>query len=109
MWETRGGRGEKKEMWWWSNEVQDKIKAKKSARYKELQAIGLELEEQEKQKEDANRVAKKEAKKALAKPRWDAGNEFYNNLDTRDGEAAVYRIAKQSKGCQQERTWVSYQ
>ena len=30
-----------------------------------------------------------------AKARWDAGNEFHNNLDTSDAGAAVYRIAKQ--------------
>ena len=61
------GRGEKKETWWWSNEVQDRIKAKKSA-YKEWQTTGHELEEQKKQKKNAYRVAKKEAKEAVPKP-----------------------------------------
>ena len=69
------GRRERRETWWWNHEVQAKIKAKKDA-YKQWQKTG------DVEKKQQYKKAKKEAKKAVAQGRYEAGNELYENLGT---------------------------
>ena len=83
---TKGCRREKKETWWWNENVQGKLKMKKKA-FKEWQTSG-DGQTKEKYKK-GKKEAKKEEKKVIAKARWSAGNEFYANLDTKEGEANI--------------------
>ena len=85
--ETKPGRKGINETWWWNEEVQEKIKNKKLT-FKEWQKSGSNNK-----KEDYNK-AKTEAKRAVAKARYDAWQGWYDELDTKEGEKAIYKIAK---------------
>ena len=85
---TKGGRmGERKETWWWNEEVQEKIKAKKAA-FKEWQRT------REESKKEEYKVRKGEAKRAVAKARAESLNAIYDTLDENQG-CNIYRIARQ--------------
>lgn len=77
-----------KENWWWSPEVQAKIREKKVAK-KRYDATG-NAEDQEQYK-----VAKKNAKKAVAVAKAESLQNFYEDLDTKQGQKKVYSVAKQ--------------
>ena len=81
---TTGGKSmQKRETWWWNTTVQEAIARKKSM-FKKLQ--------QSKAQED--HAAYKEAKRTEAVERAGAAQELYEKLDTREGEKAIYRLAK---------------
>ena len=72
-----------KETWWWNKEVQRCLREKKEA-YKRL-------------KDGSNHQAyknKKEAKRAVAKARGEVWREWYNNLEIKQGEENIFRIAR---------------
>jgi len=85
--ETTGKRKERKETWWWNNEVQTCIqikKEKKKARDQEWtnQAI------------DEYKRANKAAQRAVATAKAEAYKELYESLDTPEGYEKAIRIAK---------------
>ena len=85
---TKGGRmGERKETWWWNEEVQEKIKAKKAA-FKEWQRT------RDESKKEEYKVRKGEAKRAVAKVRAESLNAIYDTLEENQGNN-IYRIARQ--------------
>ena len=78
----------KRETWWWSQEVQEKLKDKKKAK-KAWDTI----------RDDASKLACKTAIKQtmreVAKARNKAYEELYEKLETKEGENEVFKIAKQ--------------
>ena len=85
---SKGGKKINKETWWWSQEVQTSIKKKKEA-FKNWQTEGTD------QLKEVYKEKKKEAKRDVAKAKEEGYKEWYENLDTREGEKTIYRIAKQ--------------
>ena len=85
---SKGGKKINKETWWWSEEVQTSIKKKKEA-FKNWQREGTD------QLKEVYKEKKKEAKRAVAKAKEEGYKKWYENLDTREGEKTIYRIAKQ--------------
>ena len=78
---------QKREIWWWNTTVQEAIARKKRMFMKWQQS---------KAQEDhaAYKEAKREAKRTVAVERARAVQELYDTLDTREGEKAIYRLAK---------------
>uniref|UniRef100_A0A914XIS3 Reverse transcriptase domain-containing protein n=1 Tax=Plectus sambesii TaxID=2011161 RepID=A0A914XIS3_9BILA len=87
---TKGGKKPNKESWWWSEEIRDAVRQKKAA-YKEWQRSRSDEDYR------AYRTAKTNAKAAVAKARHEACNNLYKQLDTQEGAAAIYRIARARK------------
>ena len=85
---SKGGKKINKETWWWSEEVQTSIKKKKEA-FKNWQREGTD------QLKEVYKEKKKEAKRAVAKAKEEGYKEWYENLDSREGEKTIYMIAKQ--------------
>ncbi|KAJ7979012.1 Retrovirus-related Pol polyprotein LINE-1 [Quillaja saponaria] len=86
--ESRGRGPPTKETWWWNEEVQQAIKAKKEC-YKRLHKCRNE------DNYKCFRQARKDAKKAVREARGKACEGLYQKLETKDGEKDIYRIAKQ--------------
>ena len=84
---TKPGRRTQREEWWWSEEVRQALKEKKRS-FKRWRKSGLEAD-----KEKYN-AKKKEAKKAVAVAKKEGTATLYEDLDTREGEIKIYRIAK---------------
>lgn len=76
-----------KETWWWNEEVQAIVKAKKIAKKK------WDLSGREEDKEEYLR-AKKSAKKAVAVAKAQAIDEGYRDIENNEGEKRLLRIAK---------------
>ena len=85
---SKGGKRIEKETWWWSEDVQEKIKEKKVA-FKNWQKEGTD------QLKMLYKEKKKEAKRAVAKAKDEGYKEWYDNLGTKEGEKMIYRIARQ--------------
>ena len=85
---TTGGKSmQKRETWWWNTTVQEAI-ARKKRMFKKWQ--------QSKAQEDhaTYKEAKREAKRTVAVESARAAQELYEQLDTREGEKAIFRLAK---------------
>ena len=76
-----------KESWWWDEEVAECVREKKEAK-KRYYA------ERNQANRDILRRANKVAKKAVAVARAKAREELYEELETREGQKKIYRIAK---------------
>ena len=85
--ESKGKGPISKETWWWDDEVQTMVKAKKEC-FKKWQ----------KDRNEENflgyKQASKEAKKAVRDAKMRAFQDFYARLDTKDGEKNIYKLAK---------------
>ena len=81
---TSGRKPRENETWWWNEEVQ-RCSRKKKEVYKRLMDGG-DLQ--------AHKNKKKEAKRAVAKARGEAWREWYSNLETKQGEENIFRIAR---------------
>ena len=81
--------------WWWNEEVAAIIDIKKT-KFKEWHIAKGSLEEEAKLKEYIE--AKRAAKKAVAKAQQKEREQFPERLDTKEGQRAVFRIAKQMAG-----------
>ena len=80
------------ETWWWGDEVGKTIEAKRK-KFKEWQsAKGTVVEEAA---HESYKVAKKTAKKEVAKAQEAQRKMFGERLDSEEGQRAVFRIAKQ--------------
>ena len=83
----------RRESWWFSEEVQTKVAAKQS-RFREFLLsregnLADRVEAEEKYK-----VAKREAKKAVAQAKDKAYEVLYKNLDSKEGVNDIFRISK---------------
>uniref|UniRef100_A0A914WJ69 Reverse transcriptase domain-containing protein n=1 Tax=Plectus sambesii TaxID=2011161 RepID=A0A914WJ69_9BILA len=96
---TKGGKKPNKESWWWSEEIWDTVRQKKVA-YKEWQRSRLDDNYR------AYRAAKTNTKAAVAKARHKACNNLYKQLNTQEGAAAIYRIARARKRATEDITIV---
>ena len=84
---TRGMRPTTKEEWWWTVEVQEAIKKKKEA-FKDVQRNNSQ------EANAAYKTIKRETKRVVARPKAAAADEFYQKLESKEGEQRVYKIAK---------------
>ncbi|KAK3895133.1 hypothetical protein Pcinc_001148 [Petrolisthes cinctipes] len=86
--ESTGKIIENKETWWFNEEVQQKTQLKKEAKKKHEQT-----------REEADRVAykqcNKDAKTAVAIAKAEAYDQLYNELETKEGQGKIFRLAKQ--------------
>ncbi|XP_063589595.1 uncharacterized protein LOC134766592 [Penaeus indicus] len=86
--ETSGKIWENREAWWFNEEVQKKVKAKKIAK-KRWEETKLD-HDRENYKEYC-----KEAKRAVAIAKAKAYDRLYEELDTKEGQEKVFKLAKQ--------------
>ncbi|XP_068250581.1 uncharacterized protein [Palaemon carinicauda] len=70
-----------KELWWWNDEVQERVKTKKEAKKK------VDLSGQEQDKENY-KEAKKETR-AVAKGKAEKLNEVYKEMETPEGQKKI--------------------
>ena len=84
---TKGKKPEAKDTWWWNEDVQRAIKAKKEC-YKSWHH----------DRSSSNMVkykeAKKNARRVVSGARGRAYDELYDRLATKEGEKDIYRMAK---------------
>ena len=84
---TSGKPRKEKDTWWWNDEVQREIKEKKLA----LQ----QMKEYENDiTKERHRQAKRKAKRAIAIAKRHAYKDWYEKLDTPEGEKIIYIVAK---------------
>ncbi|GJZ48687.1 methylcrotonoyl-CoA carboxylase subunit alpha [Tanacetum coccineum] len=82
----------RRESWWFSEEVQNKVKAKQT-RFREL--ISMRGNKADRSAtEERYKEAKREAKKAVARAKDKAYEDLYKRLGSKEGENDIYRIAK---------------
>ena len=84
---TRGKGPRDKETWWWNAEVQEKISLKRDAK-RRYDGTG------DNEDGETYRIAKKEAKAAVARARQESVEEAYKELETREGEKKIFKIAE---------------
>ena len=85
---TFNKRKEDKETWWWNEEVQKSIKEKKEAK----KAWDKIRDENNKK---VYKEKKNKAKKAVAMAKGRAYDDFYDRLETKEGEKELYRLTRQ--------------
>ena len=77
-----------KESWWWSSNCKEKIEKKKEMK----KAYDKErTEERKAMLKDAN----KEAKRAVAQAHAAALQDMYENLETKEGQKRIFKLAKE--------------
>ena len=76
-----------RETWWWSDEVQKAIKAKKKA-FKEMRTA------QSPDLIDRYKNLKREAKRAVAHAKAEECKKWYKELETTEGQKRIFKIAK---------------
>ncbi|GKD38477.1 retrovirus-related pol polyprotein LINE-1 [Tanacetum coccineum] len=82
-----------RESWWFGEEVQTKV-ATKQSRFKELLACNDGNQEDIDLAKERYKVAKKEAKIAVAQAKDKAYEDLYRKLDSKEGANDIYKIAK---------------
>ncbi|GKE77456.1 hypothetical protein Tco_1543576 [Tanacetum coccineum] len=82
-----------RESWWFSEEVQTKVAAKQS-RFKELLSCRESNLEDIDSAKERYKVAKREAKIAVARAKDKAYEDLYKKLDSKEGANDIYKIAK---------------
>ncbi|GJR94481.1 retrovirus-related pol polyprotein LINE-1 [Tanacetum coccineum] len=82
-----------RESWWFCEEVQTKVAAKLS-RFKELLSCQEGNQEVIDMAKERYKVAKREAKIAVARAKDKAYEDLYKRLDSREGANDIYKIAK---------------
>ncbi|KAM1519454.1 hypothetical protein ACFX1Z_022250 [Malus domestica] len=85
--ESKGFASHQKESWWWNEEVQTKVKAKKEC----CKAL---YKDRTDENGERYRRAKQEAKKALREAKLAAYDDMYKRLDTKEGELDIYKLAR---------------
>ena len=81
-------RKEDKETWWWDEEVQESIRKKRLAKKR------WDIQRDEESKQEYKEM-RREAKKEVAKAKRKAYDDLYEELDTKEGEKTLYRLARQ--------------
>ena len=74
--------------WWWDEEVQESIRKKRLAKKR----WNIQRDEESKQE---YKEMRREAKKEVAKAKSKAYDDLYEELDTKEGEKTLYRLARQ--------------
>ncbi|KAM2387188.1 hypothetical protein ACFX1X_039558 [Malus domestica] len=85
--ESKGFAPHQKESWWWNEEVQTKVKAKKEC----CKAL---YKDRTDENGERYRKAKQEAKKAVKEAKLAAYDDMYKRLDTKEGELDIYKLAR---------------
>ncbi|KAM1790899.1 hypothetical protein ACFX12_034922 [Malus domestica] len=85
--ESKGFAPHQKESWWWNEEVQTKVKAKKEC----CKAL---YKDRTDENGERYRRAKQEAKKAVREAKLAAYDDMYKRLDTKEGELDIYKLAR---------------
>ncbi|KAM2890269.1 hypothetical protein COP2_008711 [Malus domestica] len=85
--ESKGFAPHQKESWWWNEEVQTKVKAKKEC----CKALYKDMTDENGER---YRKAKQEAKKAVREAKLAAYDDMYKRLDTKQGELDIYKLAR---------------
>ena len=85
--EVRGRAPVGKEAWWWNEEVKGAIWTKHES-YRNLK------NEDDKDRYEKYKVAKKAAKRIISDSKARVHNDLYEKLRTREGERELYKIAK---------------
>ncbi|XP_076919263.1 uncharacterized protein LOC143579985 [Bidens hawaiensis] len=93
---TTGKAGRHKEMWWWNEVVQEKIRDKQGS-FREL--MRCTNEEERVGLKESYKKAKREAKKAVSEAKNTAYKRMYEHLETQhletqEGEHDIFKIAK---------------
>ena len=84
---SRGGKQEAKDTWWWNDEVQRAIKAKKDS-FKRLHL------DKSVATIESYKIAKRAAKRAVSVAKGQAYDDLYQRLGTKEGEKDIYRLAR---------------
>ncbi|KAM2872431.1 hypothetical protein FF1_019947 [Malus domestica] len=85
--ESKGFAPHQKESWWWNEEVQTKVKAKKEC----CKAL---YKDRTDENGERYRKAKQEAKKAVREAKLAAYDDMYKRLDTKEAELDIYKLAR---------------
>ncbi|KAD2393602.1 hypothetical protein E3N88_40579 [Mikania micrantha] len=88
---TTGNKSGQRESWWWNDEVQIKVREKQQ-RFREFVRC-IESAQRERLK-TRYKEAKREAKKIVSETKTKAYIEMYKRLETKEGEQAMFKIAK---------------
>ncbi|XP_076923547.1 uncharacterized protein LOC143585706 [Bidens hawaiensis] len=88
---TTGRSSGHKESWWWSEEVQTKIRDKQEC-FRDL--LRCTEEEERPRLRERYKKAKREAKKAVTEAKNTAYKRMYESLEIKEGEHAMFKIAK---------------
>jgi len=88
---SRMGSGRMRGAWWWGEEVKEEVKAKQE-RYKAL--IGNRMDEEEEVNRVHYRIARREAKKAVAVAKNNAYDRLYQRLDCKEGKKELFKLAR---------------
>ncbi|XP_076902774.1 uncharacterized protein LOC143557626 [Bidens hawaiensis] len=80
-----------KESWWWSEEVKTKIRDKQES-FKDL--LKCTDEEERLWLREGYKKAKRETKMAVTEAKNTAYKRMYESLETKEGEHAMFKIAK---------------
>ncbi|GJW90769.1 retrovirus-related pol polyprotein LINE-1 [Tanacetum coccineum] len=83
----------RRESWWVCEEVQYKV-AEKQARFRELLSCQEGNLEERLRAQERYKLAKREAKKAVAQAKEKAYEDLYKKLDSKEGANEIFRIAK---------------
>ncbi|PWA61237.1 hypothetical protein CTI12_AA374720 [Artemisia annua] len=82
-----------RESWWFSEEVQSKVAAKQSC-FRELLLCREGHQAELTAAEERYKIAKQEAKKAVAQAKDKAYEDLYKKFDSKEGANDIFRIAK---------------
>ena len=85
--ESNGKIWEEKEVWWFNEEVQQKTRLKKAAR-KTWEESGRSADK------EAYKESCREAKKAVAIAKSEAYDQLYEELNTKEGQGKIFKLAK---------------
>ena len=88
--ESGGGKYVEKETWWWDQQVQEAVKAKKEA-FKNGRTTGNEADK------EIYKEHRKTAKISVTKAKDLAYEDMYEKLNTREGQTLIYKLANTRK------------
>ena len=88
--ESSGGKYVEKETWWWDQQVQEAVKAKKEA-FNNWRTTGNEADK------EIYKEHRKTAKISVTKAKYLAYEDMYEKLNTREGQTLIYKLANTRK------------